>query len=143
VLYALAPSPTNSNRSDIERGAEARLKGQARAHCRQDWCTFPAHGLTTVGLNVRLGTHLRFNDDGQRGKHYKVPVKVAREEYVDWVGKRVGNARTKAQGTPAEVPAGVSDALKELLADDLQRPLKPDDLRRIVTLLAAAMRGAE
>ncbi len=62
---------------------------------------------------------------------------------MDWISKRVDNARAKAQGTTSEVPDEVSKALKELLADELQRPIKPDALRKIVTRLAVAMRGAE
>lgn len=59
---------------------------------------------------------------------------------MSWIVRRLQNAKTRTHGTPAEVPQAVSTVLEELLANELQHPLKPEETRRIVTRLAAAMR---
>jgi hypothetical protein len=62
---------------------------------------------------------------------------------VDWIERRLKAAQAQAKGTSAEVSEPVIAVLKELLADELQHPLKPEDMRKAVTRLAVAMREKE
>jgi hypothetical protein len=59
---------------------------------------------------------------------------------MDWVLRRVSNAREATQAT-YPVPNAVADLAKELLSTELQHPLKAAELRSIVHRLAAANRG--
>jgi hypothetical protein len=61
----------------------------------------------------------------------------------DWVTQRIKQAEAALQAEPNAVSPGVIREFAALLANDLQSRLKPEELKTVVSRLAAANRRAE
>lgn len=56
----------------------------------------------------------------------------------NWIESRVAAARREATDAGHDVPDAASDCIKDALHKQLQEPMKPQALRDLVKLLAAA-----
>ncbi len=55
-----------------------------------------------------------------------------------WIERRVQQAQNAVKGTSKSVPDAVATAFKQILAQELQYRLKPDELKGLVRRLATA-----
>jgi hypothetical protein len=60
-----------------------------------------------------------------------------------WVTRRIKQAEAALRADPNAVSPGVIREFASLLANDLQNRLKPEELKSVVSRLAAANRRAE
>jgi hypothetical protein len=60
---------------------------------------------------------------------------------MEWVSKRIAEARRRAAESSGAVPEAVVDVLEKAVRDELHTSLKPEQLRDVVRRLAGANRG--